>query len=508
MKLTQLILLSSFFVGAMQVGAAPKKLKACELGNLGNVLYIGDSITHGFGAPSYRWALHKIFVDNGIEYNEIGIETGNHNPKTGVAEGATYIGRSFKNLHAAMSSERAYEVSGRGPQAKHRLDGTNIHNWFQHERGYDNKETDKALNDKRKLTDMPDTCFILLGTNDTLSDYGKKGGIGKNIKEAEKNLLDKKKGDMTHIVSTIQRVSPLSKIVLLTIPTWGQMKDNNTPADYAAIVEKYNKAFAKTFKKEIVVDVNEGLVDICSTEMPLRGVANFFNRDQLHPSVQGDLIMAGLVARRMGIAGRSAGLSRKPVEKFGTSVSDLMQSATEKDGVEQGPGKLAIQPGKKLVAPWPEGTDAKNGFSVEFTMACGDGAAGGWNMEPNTIISFGNGVHSGRLKLTDGYIRWQDDRVLLPIDLSKNKEAIRVTWHPGSESQNVGKGFYVWFGDMLIGEALPDDGTKFNGLSLENVSQVAVSVKKLAADAAPSAPATKNFVKEAIAVTLDEDKAQ
>ena len=45
---------------------------------LGHVLYIGDSITHGYEAPSYRWALHKIFVDNGIKYDEIGIEVGNN----------------------------------------------------------------------------------------------------------------------------------------------------------------------------------------------------------------------------------------------------------------------------------------------------------------------------------------------------------------------------------------------------------------------------------------------
>ena len=36
--------------------------------NLGNVMFVGDSITHGYGAPSYRWPLHKIFVDNGVQF--------------------------------------------------------------------------------------------------------------------------------------------------------------------------------------------------------------------------------------------------------------------------------------------------------------------------------------------------------------------------------------------------------------------------------------------------------
>ncbi len=35
---------------------------------LGNVMFVGDSITHGVNSASYRWALHKIFTDNGISY--------------------------------------------------------------------------------------------------------------------------------------------------------------------------------------------------------------------------------------------------------------------------------------------------------------------------------------------------------------------------------------------------------------------------------------------------------
>ena len=46
-------------------------------GNLGNVMYIGDSITHGVNSGSWRWAMHKIFTDNGVSYTEKGIMTGN-----------------------------------------------------------------------------------------------------------------------------------------------------------------------------------------------------------------------------------------------------------------------------------------------------------------------------------------------------------------------------------------------------------------------------------------------
>ena len=45
--------------------------------DIGKVMYIGDSITHGVNSASYRWEMHKILVDNGITYREIGINTGN-----------------------------------------------------------------------------------------------------------------------------------------------------------------------------------------------------------------------------------------------------------------------------------------------------------------------------------------------------------------------------------------------------------------------------------------------
>ena len=80
-------------------------------GNLGNVMYVGDSITHGVNSGSWRWAMHKIFADNGISYTEKGIMTGNYSG--GVAAGTSYGGRIFQNLHSSAASARAYEIAGR-----------------------------------------------------------------------------------------------------------------------------------------------------------------------------------------------------------------------------------------------------------------------------------------------------------------------------------------------------------------------------------------------------------
>ncbi len=94
--------------------------------NLGNVMYVGDSITHGVNSASYRWALHKIFADNGIRYDGVGYRTGNLSG--GVATGTTYGGVSFSNAHSSQASARAYEIAG--TQAGGRFDYTNIQNWL------------------------------------------------------------------------------------------------------------------------------------------------------------------------------------------------------------------------------------------------------------------------------------------------------------------------------------------------------------------------------------------
>lgn len=479
--------------------AAPKK-KGATNADLGNVLYIGDSITHGYGAPSYRWALHKIFVDNGISYEEIGIEKGNKSG--GVEPEIIYIARPFKNLHAAMSSQRAYETSGRlHPENSGRLDGTDIFDWLAIE--------GKADSDKRKLNAKPDTCFILLGTNDMLSDKEivEKGGIGKHLPAVQKNLLDKKNGDICVIVSALKQANPKVKVYGLSVPAWGDTATSNNAKDYEAVVKKYNKALSKVFKKDFV-DLNQGLVDIACVDKPGKAVANFMNPgDKLHPTLQGDLIMAGLVARTMGIAGRTAGLSRKAGAELGYDAQGLFDSATEKTDVELNGTAVTLKPGKKLVAPWKEGENLIEGFSAEFVPAVGNGPKDGWDKEGKVVLAVGNGVHAGKVVVSECYIMWNNGTILYPLNMSKNREPIRVAWIPGSANQHVNKGFYVWLGDMLIGEGLPDMENKINGIQLESTSAKDEVVNGLAADAAPQAPATKLYVKEGAAIIYDSEVA-
>ena len=124
------------------------------------VMYVGDSITHGMNSGTYRWALHKIFADNGISYHAEGVNSG------GVTAGTSYGGQVFNNEHSSQASARAWEISGR--KTGSRFDGSNISNWL----GLSDAKANGAAYQGPTFTgtDTPDTFFVMIGTNDLLSD--------------------------------------------------------------------------------------------------------------------------------------------------------------------------------------------------------------------------------------------------------------------------------------------------------------------------------------------------
>ena len=80
-----------------------------------------------------------------------------------------------------------------------------------------------------------------------------------------------------------------------------------------------------------------------------------------------------------------------------------------------------------------------------------------------------------------------------------------MAWVPGAAQKQLEKGFYVWLGDMLIGEGLPDVGERVKGLQLSNLSDAPVTVSGFAAEAASYAPSTKNFVRKPAKVVFDAE---
>ena len=185
-------------------------------GNLGNVMYVGDSITHGVNSGSWRWAMHKIFADNGISYTEKGIMTGNYSG--GVAAGTSYGGQVFNNEHSSQASARAWEISGR--KTGSRFDGSNISNWL----GLSDAKANGAAYQGPTFTgtDTPDTFFVMIGTNDLLSD-GDNSTLDSRLDSVTRDLL----ADMDAIVDTMHAANGSANVIVLTIPCWTQHSNGN-----------------------------------------------------------------------------------------------------------------------------------------------------------------------------------------------------------------------------------------------------------------------------------------
>lgn len=421
--------------------------------DLGKVMFVGDSITHGVNAPSWRWCFHKILADNGIPYESVGYRTGNYS--NGVPAGTEYGGVAFNNVHSAQSSARAWELAGR--KAGGRFDNTSLLNWL----GLSDK-----TNDGKPYTGQtwkPDTFIMLIGTNDLLSDAP--AGI---TPDKVKNLLgaDLKGGDMKTILGAMQSCNPKAKIYVMSVPCWTRHMNNNDAAVHKGVAD-YNWELHKALngykgKGVHYVEINDGLLD-GKNATPFYGCENMFNRpgaDGLHPSRQGDLIMANNLAAAMGIPGRTAGLERKGLGK-----------------------KLA--PDKAKV---PMAAPAASGFCAEFVVP-----------KEEASVTLADGTQGITLQFRDGKVLYGESTVLqgnttprVQMKAAKAKIPVcRIAYTPGNEAQGVQGGFYVWCKDMLIGEALPPNAQDASFCGLKSSAPLvgsAVCAEGAYAPAVPNAP--------------------
>lgn len=461
--------------------------------NLGNVMYVGDSITHGVNSASYRWALHKIFADNGIRYDGVGYRTGNHSG--GVATGTTYGGVSFSNAHSSQASARAYEIAG--TKAGGRFDNTNIQNWL----GQSTKKTNGQT--YTGATYDVDSFFLLIGTNDLLSDDNAAGITDAKVT----NLIANTKS----ILDSMFTSNSAASVTVLSIPCWTHHANGNAES-YHTGVKNYNdqlkstvESYKSSGKNANYVDVNKGIIDVASST-PFYGVKSMFNNpssDGLHPNAQGDLLMAGDVAKSLGYAGRSAGQTRKAASEFSTHVANfsagtgtLPSNISTINTTVTTDGKLsfAISGESSLVATWTGAEELSKGFTLELGgLVVGDGSANGWNTATNLSVAFGNGNITGTLNVNEAYIQW-GDKILYSTDMSLNTENIRVSYLVGNAAEGLSSGFYVWLNDMLIGEALTAGTGTQNGVNISYSGTGKVELGSFSMTAGSYAPTTKGIL--------------
>lgn len=413
---------------------------------VGRLMFMGDSITHGVDDQTYRWQLFKTLTDNGIENEIAGPREGYHsNSQDGINEtrdrGESYGGVEFANVHLAQSSGRTHNIISGSNSG---MSGVNYggHSTASTAANYD-----------------CNTWISLMGTNDMLSDSGSttesyctkmQNMLGGTVTYSDNKYTwtaGDNWGNMGKMVSDVYKSG--DTYYMLSVTPWGTHRNNqgDTPRYAVQELNRNLEAWCSAYKAAtgtniVYVDITRGMVDMTSTQ-PFRGHDAFFNNattsgDGLHPGEQGSLIMAGNLAQAMGIGGRTAGLSR-------------MSSA---DWASANIGTVAAGSAPALFAE--NAFTMEGGYTIDLSANFGNGETDGWLSASSALsVTLGDGTYSGTLNLSEGYIMWGDDVLFCADNSQLSAEGnLRIAWHNGNTADNVLQGYYVWLGDMLIGQGL------------------------------------------------------
>lgn len=433
--------------------------------DLGRTMWVGDSLTHGLRSASWRWPFHKILVDNGISYKPVGIQRGDWSKTNRIlGKDPSYGGVAFDNLHTAQSGITAQQVAGFGGDY---LDKTSILNWLNP------KDTSSY---HISAEDTPRTFFLLLGTNDLK--------IG--VEDAAAEALLKKGGYMDIILGEMRKTNSKADIVALTVPVWPPRRHGkDAHKDIMDRLAAYNTRLRKWAAGHGInmVKSDRGIVDVAHAGR--FGVGSMYS-DKLHPNAQGDMIIAGNVAKALGFAGRTAGQKRRDAASFHYDTASIL-----------GKKKRTLTPGATFSYTWP--TPPTGGFTVAFALdKVGNGAEGGWDVTHHVSVNIGNGAHSGTLNINEAYIQW-GNTILYSLDSSSalKNTTLRIAYIRGNAQHRLASGFYVWLGDQLIGEALPDHDSaphQTSGVRIANDSAAGITLRGLWLDDSGSwAPVSSGY---------------
>ena len=441
--------------------AAASALATCvpALGaiDLGNIVFVGDSITQGGGekstsndkSVSYRYSLWKNFVDNGIAFKPQGSVTQFYDQSSASqTQTPDYRGKTFVNNNEGHYGwDAAWVVSGK-------TDGRTSPTW----------KAGGLADWMRTYDNQPKTATVLIGVND-LSRNDSSG--------APKYSYEQICGNVKNIVSTLQANSSALETVHVfsVLPSAHGSWSGRTPREE---IKKYNEVLKKS--------VESGTWNTDSTKVVYHDITTGFDpskmtSDSLHPNAQGCLIIAGNMARAMGIGQRTAGLERRGADQLvsqvswtktaGTPTIKTTISGAEKTFIMKGNGfsvsdagnlaiKTALAEEHNARLAWSDLSSAQE-LTLQFSIKMNE-----LNNATNKFgVILGNGVGAGLLYVGENGIYW-NDKLLYGLDVnsayetvsfSKDFNDITVSWVDGNLHDSVASGFYIWLGDQLIGEA-------------------------------------------------------
>lgn len=463
-------------LGMFLLGGEPVKADFQAVEHLGKTTFIGDSITHGSRDTniSWRWWMHRLFVDNGISYEEVGVVRGNH--IMGKLHSAwnvdvVYGDSVFHNCHSAYSGSRSTDIIGKRASGKFR--NTTLAEWL-------GRVPCSSAEVSPLVGSEVSTYFVMIGTNDAVTatesyyrgawDAAKTNAIAADLKENLKAIL-----------AEIKAANPAARVVFVEIPTWYRWNDAAYLDEHLQGVREVNRQLREWALAQgdgvTMVNADAGVIDVAD-DAKGRGMKSMYTEKDangLHPNDQCSLLIAGNVARALGYAGATAGQARRGVGAFECDMQAVFGSAEP----------VLISPGSMLSGKWA--ISPAGGFSLVFSIGggVGNGAADGWDAQGSFSVSVGNGREAGTLHIKEAYLLW-NDTVLYSLDASAGLPApLSIAYVQGDESRGLKSGFYVWLGDQLIGEGLPSAGST-NGVSIFNNTKSGVTLSTLFMDSTGS----------------------
>ncbi|MDO4550852.1 MAG: exo-alpha-sialidase [Planctomycetia bacterium] len=535
----KVILVLSFIVSGTSAYGSEKDGKG--------IVFLGDSITQGGTylagtVAGWRYQLFKNYVDNEVPFFPMGMTDGDNRGTVTITHTPIYRGHLFKNVSEAAASARSYQYSGH-PENSGNVLGVSQ---FKSDPGTVRKAVNRGpvcvklglvnpytgtantYYDGGRLVSYtgetymsrygdlrPEKLCVLIGIND-IYDGGDK------VRETVRWVRE--------IVQTYQTYNPNIEIhVFKLLPTG---KNNGTGAKSGYPYKKYNeylqslnisKAWSTKTSKVFLHDISKGFYAKDGSMVDGPGGA--------HPTAQGELIIAGNVARVLGVGQRTCGFSESviPMTELESQISFISNKAQacakiSKKGESERVFTTAdvskvcsLNSAKNLVikekdsaqaqftAKWfssVEATKPQREFVTVFKVKMNPADKGETvtklTKKNRFSISCGNGKDmAGTLEIGENAVYWNGSVLLYGTNLdiygsetleevaaddpmtgyfTKEFHEFRIV-HKVDPDGNASGGYYVWLNDQLIGENLSGkkvsdaqkDVLTYGNLSGENV---------------------------------------
>lgn len=447
--------------GAFALAAALGGVSARAASDVGDVVFVGDSITqaNGANAVSYRYALWKHFVDSGAAYSPLGsvnFYCQNGRPTTSPLA-PDYLGKKFDNTNEGhFGWDVAWVVSGEA----------------QGNRPNTGQNTGGLATWMSKYGRAPKTATLLMGVNDLSR------GSGGTAQYSFETIIENTK----NVVRTLQANSPGVTVHVFSVLPSAQASWPNGRSPRAGVLE-YD-ALLKAAVESGAWNTETSVVEYHDITAGFDPTVHTY--DNLHPKAQGELIVAANMARALGLEQRTAGLTRRgnaalaSQASFGnasggngvvarlangsnvTEISNASEYWTVNDA-----GHVvvdsALSGGSDLRVDWgAEDRSSAHEFTVSLTLKMNEssdssknflGVFGGNGFDEVGVLYIGeSGIYWGDTSAAS-LLYGQTNSAYMDQFMMQEANTLRMAWINGRED-GVAEGFYVWLNDMLIGEAL------------------------------------------------------